>query len=659
MRFLLLGLTCASALMLAACGGSDSSPPAPATGTVAEFNPNPANTQLPFPINLLFSGTEDGTLNIPVDDPNNFSDPLVALNALDGFSTVAPISTTFSGPVDSNSLVAGSTVRIFEVTLTGIGGGVTGVSGELTPADFVATLVPNDPSLSNLIILPLRPLKPKTSYLVILTNGIQDTTGAAVQPSEAYRLFQGSGPAPGSLENIRLLVQSQELAAQAAGIPQENIILTWTFSTQSIDDVLVAVHDSTQPQTSNIVPTGLSTAELGIGLPGRADIFTGTLEIPYFLDRSAPLTGFWQGSNGSNLTQFNPQPITTETLSIPLLITVPNANSGHTKPASGWSVVIFQHGITQNRSNLFAVADSLATVGFVGVAIDLPLHGITDTSSPFFTSIERTFDLDLLDNSGNNNGPDGVIDSSGSHFINLASLLTSRDNLRQAVSDLFHLTVTVPNMDLNGDNNPDFDGSRIHFVGHSLGAIAGIPFLAVETEVNAATLAMPGGGIPKLLIASESFGPIIKAGLAANGLVEGTPEFESFLLAAQTATDSGDAINYINAATEIHPIHMIEIVGGAGSPPDQTIPNNVPGAPLSGTEPLARITNLPGLDRTTTDTSGVHGIVRFTEGSHSSILSPAASAAATLEIQSEMASFMASDGTTLLITNPDVIQPAP
>ncbi len=545
------------------------------------------------------------------------------------------------------------------MTLTGIGGGVTRISGELTPADFVATLVPNDPSLSNLVITPLRPLKPKTSYLVVLTNGIQDVNDASVQPSEGYRLFQGAGPAPGSLENIRLLVQSQELAAQAAGIPQEAIILTWSFTTQSIEDVLQAVHDTTTTQTSNITPTGLSTANLGLGLSGRADIFTGILEIPYFLDRSAPLTGFWQGLAGSNLSQFNPLPVATETLSIPLLITVPNTNSGHTKPASGWPVVIFQHGVTQNRSNLFAVADSLATVGFVGVAIDLPLHGITDKQSPFFTSVERTFDLDLLDNASNASGPDGIIDDSGSHFINLASLLTSRDNLRQAVSDLFHLTTTVPTMDIDSDNNSDFDGSRIHFVGHSLGAITGIPFLALESKVNAATLAMPGGGIPKLLVASGSFGPIIKAGLAANGLNEGTPEFESFLLAAQTATDSGDAINYINAANGIHPIHMIEIVGGAGSLPDQTIPNNVPGAPLSGTEPLARITNLPGIDSTTMDASGVRGIVRFTEGSHISILTPVDSAAATVEIQSEMASFMVSDGTTLLITNPDVILSVP
>ena len=66
----------------------------------------------------LKTGSTDGTLNIPVADPTDYSDPKVALNALDGFSPIAPWSTTFNMPVDSASLVGGQTVRMFEVAFT-------------------------------------------------------------------------------------------------------------------------------------------------------------------------------------------------------------------------------------------------------------------------------------------------------------------------------------------------------------------------------------------------------------------------------------------------------------------------------------------------------------------------------------------------------------
>ena len=57
----------------------------------------------------------DGTLNIPVADPNNPADPRVALNELDGFSTVAPVTARFSGAVDADTLKAGRTVRVLSL----------------------------------------------------------------------------------------------------------------------------------------------------------------------------------------------------------------------------------------------------------------------------------------------------------------------------------------------------------------------------------------------------------------------------------------------------------------------------------------------------------------------------------------------------------------
>ncbi len=397
-------------------------------------------------------------------------------------------------------------------------------------------------------------------------------------------------------------------------------------------------------------------------LQGKADVYIGTLEVPYYLtapsptDPTAALTQYWTGLDGTPLTWFNPEPVATGSQTIPLLMTVPNAASiaGDTPPAGGWPVVIFQHGITADRSSMLAIADSLADAGFVVVAIDLPLHGITDSSNDLhadnttqFAETERTFYLDLVDNVTLEPGPDGVIDESGQHFINLQSLLTSRDNLRQSVADLLVLRSS-----LAGIGSPELNTTEVHFVGHSLGGIVGTVYLALEQDIVSASLAMPGGGIARLLEGSATFGPVIQDALAANGLVPGTSEYNTFLVVAQTAMDAGDPINFAVTAAADHPIHMIEVVGGGGNLPDQVVPNSVPGAPLSGTEPLAA---MMGLASIITTTSGVDGIVRFSAGDHRSLLVPTASPAATVEMQSEVAGFLASGGSTIVITDPSVI----
>ncbi|HRX71066.1 MAG: lipase [Candidatus Competibacteraceae bacterium] len=643
---------------------------------------NPATSELPFPTNLLFSGSTDGTLNIPVPDPDNSADPRLALNALDGFSTVAPLTAQFSSTLNADTVQAGDTVRVFEVDLvnpfldpTHPGAfQITAVKRELqADEDYSVNLLPQDPDQTTLNIHPLRPLTPKTGYLAVLTRGIEDRSGFEASPSPTYALTQRTSPLvdangqsviPGlsnaeaqALEPLRQLTNNQENAAASQGVARSSIVLSWTFMTQSIDDAFTALREDLKPIGMTVQPTGATTVALGLGLPGFSDIYAGALAIPYYLNKEQPLSGSWQTAEGGAVTRYNPLPAATATLQIPVLMTVPNARSGQRKPARGWPVVIFQHGITRNRTDLFAVADALSFAGFAAVAIDLPLHGVTDVNNPFYLpGIERTFDLDLVNNETGAPGPDGVIDASGSYFINLQSMLTTRDNLRESAQDLRQLTATLPLIDLNSDQQPDLDARRLQFVGHSLGGIVGGTFLGIENAVTSATLAMPGGGLPKLLDGSATFGPRIAAGLANAGLIKGTPEYESYINSYQTAVDAGDPINYGAEAARLHPIYLIEVVGSTGSLPDQVIPNTVADAPLSGTEPLARIMGLQSISRSAWNDQGLRAIVRFTEGDHSSIISPAASFGATAEMQGQMIDFLQSEGTELEVIYRPVVK---
>ncbi|WP_348672969.1 hypothetical protein [uncultured Abyssibacter sp.] len=689
------------------------------------FDPVAASAVVPFPIDAFFSGFIDPTLNVP----NGSSAPFVtAANEVDGFSTTSPIFTDLLGFVDFSTTAQGVIV-INTATGTPLVPGIDYVVEDYPVIDD-ADGVPINQKRTRLLIQPLRPLAPETRYVVALTRALQSEAGIPARPSALFEITASATPvseqtAPAlttltdaqkaTLEALRAqIIRPTVGGLAAAGIPESSLVLAWPFTTQSIGKSLAAVDAAATAAPLGVqpVPNGvggtLNTGNLGLGLPAVADIYAGTFQTQYYLQAASaenptgPLSGFWLAdpaqpdTNATFLGQVPcgafavgamppgfseplqpststttcfPVPVAQSTQTIPVLVTVPNGNSGQTMPDDGWPVVIFQHGITRNRTDMFPVAPTLAAAGFVVIAIDHPLHGITPGSSVAGFRIpgvaERTFDVDYVNNETGAAGPDGQADASGQHFVNLSSLLTARDNIRQSVADLTRLSKSVGLLDFDGDPQTDeIDETRVSFVGHSLGGIVGTTLLGVNSTIGPATLAMPGGGITKLLDGSVSFGPSIAAGLAASGLNEGGDLYETFQRFAQLVLDTADPINHAAAARDGHPIHMIEVLG------DQVVPNNVPAGPataandrvtiagpLGGTDPLYMQMGLdvvdnvdPGVTQTqivSQDANGVGAVVRFTEGDHGSILDPSASPDATTEMQTEMALFLIYGGACL------------
>ena len=734
MKRIIAALTAAVALLVSACSsggygsvgppdtssgnGSGSGGPPPNTSSTALFQP--AAGVLPYPTDLYFAGSTDGTINI--QPPNAAMPNQAAINALDGFSTTAVIRENFGGALDPSSFTASSVIIVPVVTDNHTKATIGVLGPPLTPGvDYTAALGTEagvGPTV--LEITPLHPLMPSTciqngqflgancttgtGYLVLLTRGIKDAQGNAAVPSADFTtiltaLGAGDPTCPSitdpTLHAICQLTGAQLQIAGHFGVTPADVVLSFSFTTESTLDTLELLSATTPPGTALAVhPIGITTADLGLGLPGHADVYVGTLTIPYYSSKSAPLTDFWHAPpfpldpTSTFVTRYNPLPAPTQNLQIPVLVTVPNAASalGAAAPAGGWPVLMFQHGITRSREDAFAVADSFGDSGFVVVAIDLPLHGITNQADPLYAaganplyaglnlpatgSIERTFDLDVENNTTGAAGADGTIDPSGSHFINLTSLLTSRDNLREGVADLIALTRSLPSLNLGaaGTINP----GAIHYLGHSLGAIEGGTFLGVmpSAEIPTATLAMPGGGIANLLRESPAFAPQINAGLEAGGIMPNTTLYEQFFRDAQTAVDSGDPVNFIAQATALHPIHLIQVVGGGASLPDQVVPNSATQrlivASAYGPAALTRIP-APAAPGPVQDAGGFRAFVNFVVGNHGSIIDPTASPAATQEMQAESITFTGQPivgffpptpaGTTMLIANPTVIQP--
>lgn len=614
------------------------------------------------------------------------------------------------------------------------------------------------------------------------------------------------------------IVYTQVFTTQSAGVPgTDPLQITKLLNAQALaaaqaTDALSVATPVTR-RTTEVEGVGtveLTVANVNPAFAGfeAAKLYQAEISVPYYLDIENPLTGRWtarcdsgitlgaltteqlaalsanagddnefcQGfgladlgvDTARHLTKFNPIPEMKSEQTIPVQITIPDeALIPGSKPASGWPVVVLQHGITSRKEDMLAMTNALSLAGLATVAIDHPLHGERGVQSEDETWINATGSL-------NSDGSAVYPGNSATHYLNLENLLTGRDNLRQSVADSLNLRLKIATMfDPTSPTTALFDNSKVYYVGHSLGAITGTGFTAVantpvtaETvfadtgnpevdqavaegtaaalnasyKVNAVVLANPGAGIGNFLIESPTFGPLVQAlvtigagddisnailaniadianvipanlsipscALAAQtgsqndgaicafsvfmasasdaqkAQVQGT--LSQFIFAAQTLIDAGDPTNYTETLKTLQtPVLMLEIAGSSDaegevvSPSDLVIPNTVstdPANMIAGTTGLANQLGLSAITDDVTDTP-IRGIARFTSGSHSSLLNPTRSeeiedafpnsnplgfAAVTIEMQTMVATFIASDAMMVPVSDSvDVEIPGP
>jgi dienelactone hydrolase len=225
-------------------------------------------------------------------------------------------------------------------------------------------------------------------------------------------------------------------------------------------------------------------------------------------------------------------------------------------PASGYPVVIVQHGLNGSRDYLLSLANRIASKGWMAVAIDSVTFGARGIDAKY--RLDATSDYAGAPGATYKGG-DGINDVAGGTrgsslelFGNLKNLLALRDQLRQAEIDTVSLVkVLRSNPDLapltTGATAPKIDPDRIAYVGDSLGAIEGAVAAAIEPRVKAWTLNVGGGGI---ISEAAAHGPVINANLALAGTVNfgfgGTSYIESHpvVVIAQTLIEAGDPIAY-------------------------------------------------------------------------------------------------------------------
>ena len=474
---------------------------APAATTVL-FDPATPATG-PFPTDYLtVSDPQQKTgmrLNLPLPDCGRqytACQETGQFEQMDGYSLRARVTVRFSGPVNTATLRNG----MFYVALNNLTSEEPGIhkNGEMVPVDQVVY----DPLTNTAYAKPFAALDQHRRYALVVTDAVQDASGAAVAADAGFQAcLQGGTGYCASLGTA--------LGGLAPAFAPRRIVGGSVFTTESATAWLEHARDTlryvqpfvipAQPQSifqianlSGIVlneqvgvhPPAFTTLSLPINqalLAGLGSVVIGSYASPNFLgpDQTIP-----------------PNP-TLPQLEVPASINQVGFNAllpSSPKPAAGYPVVIFGHGFGDSRfGGPTAVAPTLARAGFAVIAIDAVGHGFGPLSSVTF-----------IDNAGNKttvnaqgrgidlNG-DGVIEAEEGCNLIVPVAYGLRDCFRQTVVDLMQLARLIRGgLDLDGDGVPDLDGGHIYYAGESLGGMYGAIFTALDPDVRAAALNVGG-----------------------------------------------------------------------------------------------------------------------------------------------------------------------
>ncbi len=224
---------------------------------------------------------------------------------------------------------------------------------------------------------------------------------------------------------------------------------------------------------------------------------------PYTGTGALPIPGAWSDPITPTVVHNtdNANPLANDAQAkIETLVLLPNPLlcPGNVAPAGGFPVVIFQHGITRSKTDVFGVMGALTSNCFAVVAIDASNHGsravrISNTANPVpalnCTDVTVGFPTarpDLGPNPSTNPGCFAPIFSS--------DLAGSRDGFRQSILDLHQLTTSLKACGTTACGPVKIDATKIAYLGHSMGGIFGGMFSSTNPDIAASVLDAAGAG---------------------------------------------------------------------------------------------------------------------------------------------------------------------
>jgi dienelactone hydrolase len=601
------GWVAALAALLAAC--ADPGPSGPSVRFNLSSTGVPKPLEVPWPSDLyktdadgtIADGLGWGVLKLDAAAAAAYE----AYGALDGFGRHAGAIFALDGlgtmdAVEPATLQCGTTVALVDLD-----GGAT----------KVPCLTGFDPYVGAIGVVPRDTLQPGRRYAAAVTNAVKLKSGRALVAASGFAGIRDGKSRAGTAG--KLYGDAIDQVARDAGIAKDRMVALTVFTTQTTHTRLKKIHDALVAGKYGAAPTLITTnltaplrmvrfgATTHAGWNATLDEWLGTppkgadgKDLPGIANPGDTTSGIAHDAVGAVLSAAVVSPELrrpfTKTAArddgtiaydsngdaiavkmdqqIPVIIFLPKGPA----PASGFPVVIFQHGIGGDRSHAAAVANELARAGIATVATDAPFHGTRGA----------TASDDKTNGRGSYMGPDGLADGDPSvltvldMLAGLQNFLAMRDSFWQAALDLVQLRRLIANCDLSlvaaeyGNTTPKLDAAHVGYLGMSMGGFLGTLLAAVEPKsaLDPIVLDVPGAGAMHVLTESGTFSSLAvlitaSAGVPVEVLDGGVASAWANL--GQGIFDGGDPGSFGADAAAEHNIWMI------GAMQDDTAPRSM------------------------------------------------------------------------------------
>jgi pimeloyl-ACP methyl ester carboxylesterase len=422
------------------------------------------------------------------------SKALMQVEGIDGFGTTAGGFIRLPGPLDEATIRSGP-----ETTEPG-----TPVMMGYVDADGTLTLVPIETEAftenPHLAMRPMLPLEHGSLGFFAMTTDVRkrlDTT--FIMDEELYDVLHGETP-EGYEEVAPQLNEVADKLMEAGYIEKRtDLAALSTFTVQEPMAKSKRISDHIREEPPEVVEKEECEEK------EEWDQCTVSFTAPRYLDDQLHIDD-------------NPDGTPRSTYTIKAEIFLPKEAGEYGTP---YPTLIFGHGLSGKRQDGDQIAEFFAPEGIATVVIDAPVHG----EHPTATSVEQ---IDIVFTLfGINTSPDVWIDSR-----------VLRDGWRQSNYDKLALAeVLSAGLDADDDETVELDPDRLIYFGASLGAIQGLEFASLTTDMIANMMAVGGARVTDIVRTGELFGPAVGFILDTLGSAS---ETSIFYILTQTVVDGGD-----------------------------------------------------------------------------------------------------------------------
>jgi hypothetical protein len=345
-------------------------------------------------------------------------------------------------------------------------------------------------------------LRERHAYGCWIAGGVRDARGRALHPSSAMSAAisgHGSWGRRASYQRLARVLAARMVKPLAATAFTTQTLSAWVPRALADLAQTPANVRATRLFASDAELTALFGGPVTTTQPGRPPsggvlhdkvglVVEGTFDSPHYL---SPTPG--------NLGLIDPGMPVKAIDHVPFILVLPIANSYTNTP-----VVIFQHGINNDRSQVLTVANDYAARGYAVLGIDELWHG-----SRLPGNVDQLFNLSGAPGSDGIGDPGGgavqyFFDFNGDSNANILAVdpRLIRDNFEQAAIDLMQEVRVARGGDWTVVQQFDtrlgtltLDGTKLVYTSESFGSILGAIVVAVDPLLEAAVLDVGGGGI--------------------------------------------------------------------------------------------------------------------------------------------------------------------